>query len=120
MGMGGERRSWVRSQAAGPRITSNSDALQAENYLLRQEVLRLRQQLDRLQEGRYQAGWRDIKDVDQTYGVVRFPLPTVAPKAAPAAAASQSGNWRSLLKNSASNAQITAAPSMPSSPSMSR
>ncbi len=47
MGMGGERRSWVRSQAAGPRITSNSDALQAENYLLRQEVLRLRQQLDR-------------------------------------------------------------------------
>ena len=47
MGMGGERRSWVRSQTAGPRITSNSDALQAENYLLRQEVLRLRQQLDR-------------------------------------------------------------------------
>ncbi|MFN9386151.1 MAG: DnaJ domain-containing protein [Cyanobacteriota bacterium] len=47
MGMGGERRTWVRSHAAGPRITSNSDALQAENYLLRQEVLRLRQQLDR-------------------------------------------------------------------------
>jgi DnaJ domain len=46
-GMGGERRTWVRSHAAGPRITSNSDALQAENYLLRQEVLRLRQQLDR-------------------------------------------------------------------------
>jgi hypothetical protein len=37
----------VRSQTTGPRITSNSDALQAENYLLRQEVLRLRQQLDR-------------------------------------------------------------------------
>jgi hypothetical protein len=47
MGMGGERRTWVRSHATGPRITSNSDALQAENYLLRQEVLRLRQQLDR-------------------------------------------------------------------------
>ena len=49
MGTGGERRTWVRSHAAGPWITSNSDALQAENYLLRQEVLRLRQQLDRLE-----------------------------------------------------------------------
>lgn len=47
MGMGGERRTWVRSNAAAPRITSNNDALQAENHLLRQEVLRLRQQLDR-------------------------------------------------------------------------
>ena len=46
MGMGGERRTWVRSHAASPRITFNADALQAENFLLRQEVMRLRQQLE--------------------------------------------------------------------------
>ena len=83
MGMGGERRTWVRSHAAGPRITSNSDALQAENYLLRQEVLRLRQQLDR-RESRPPAAEAWSRRSPVTSGA--------APAPAPAASASASAN----------------------------
>ena len=32
----------------------------------------LRQHLDELQEGRFQPGWKEIKDPDQLYGVTRF------------------------------------------------
>ena len=32
----------------------------------------LREHLDELQEGRYQSGWKEIKDMDNTYGVPRF------------------------------------------------
>jgi hypothetical protein len=91
MGMGGERRTWVRSQAASPRITSNSDALQAENYLLRQEVLRLRQQLDR-RESRPPAAeaWSPRSPV--TSGAA--PAPAAAPAAAaPAITADQVRRW---------------------------
>jgi TRAP-type uncharacterized transport system substrate-binding protein len=41
----------------------------------------LRQHLDELQEGRFQAGWKEIKDPDQVYGVTRFagvPSPGIA------------------------------------------
>ena len=32
----------------------------------------LRQHLDELQEGRFQAAWKEIKDPDNTFGVTRF------------------------------------------------
>ena len=94
MGMGGERRSWVRSQAAGPRITSNSDALQAENYLLRQEVLRLRQQLDR-RETRPPAAEAWSRRSPVTSGAAPAPTPTQAASAnsAPAITADQVRRW---------------------------
>jgi hypothetical protein len=91
MGMGGERRTWVRSQAASPRITSNSDALQAENYLLRQEVLRLRQQLDR-RESRPPAAEAWSRRSPVTSGAA--PAPAAAPAAAaPAITADQVRRW---------------------------
>lgn len=91
MGMGGERRTWVRSQAASPRITSNSDALQAENYLLRQEVLRLRQQLDR-RESRPPAAEAWSRRSPVTSGAA--PAPAAAPAAAaPAITAGQVRRW---------------------------
>ena len=90
MGMGGERRSWVRSQAAGPRITSNSDALQAENYLLRQEVLRLRQQLDR-RETRPPAAEAWSRRSPVTSGAA--PAPAAAANSAPAITADQVRRW---------------------------
>jgi TRAP-type uncharacterized transport system substrate-binding protein len=34
----------------------------------------LRQHLDELQEGRFQPGWKEIKDPDQVHGVRRFPI----------------------------------------------
>jgi len=88
MGMGGERRTWVRSHAAGPRITSNSDALQAENYLLRQEVLRLRQQLDR-RESRPPAAeaWSRRSPVTSGAAPAAAQPPAPAQAAAPAPAA---------------------------------
>ena len=85
MGTGGERRSWVRSQAAGPRITSNSDALQAENYLLRQEVLRLRQQLDR-RESRPPAAEAWSRRSPVTSGAAPTPASAPAPASASTAA----------------------------------
>jgi hypothetical protein len=90
MGMGGERRTWVRSQAASPRITSNSDALQAENYLLRQEVLRLRQQLDR-RESRPPAAEAWSRRSPVTSGAA----PAAAPAAdsVPAITADQVRRW---------------------------
>jgi hypothetical protein len=90
MGMGGERRSWVRSQAAGPRITSNSDALQAENYLLRQEVLRLRQQLDR-RETRPPAAEAWSRRSPVTSGAA--PAQAAAANSAPAITADQVRRW---------------------------
>jgi len=84
-GMGGERRTWVRSHAAGPRITSNSDALQAENYLLRQEVLRLRQQLDR-RESRPPAAEAWSRRSPVTSGAAPAPAPAQPPASAPASA----------------------------------
>ncbi len=87
MGMGGERRTWVRSQAASPRITSNSDALQAENYLLRQEVLRLRQQLDR-RESRPPAAEAWSRRSPVTSGAA-----PAAAAAAPAITADQVRRW---------------------------
>ena len=94
MGMGGERRSWVRSQAAGPRITSNSDALQAENYLLRQEVLRLRQQLDR-RDSRPPAAEAWSRRSPVTSGAAPAPAPAAAAAAnsAPAITADQVRRW---------------------------
>lgn len=80
MGRGGERRTWVRSHAAGPRVTSNSDALQAENYLLRQEVLRLRQQLDR-RESRPPAAEAWSRRSPVTRGAAPDPASTTAPAA---------------------------------------
>jgi hypothetical protein len=85
MGTGGERRTWVRSQAAGPRITSNSDALQAENYLLRQEVLRLRQQLDR-RESRPPAAEAWSRRSPVTSGAAPTPASAPAPASASTAA----------------------------------
>ncbi len=42
----------------------------------------LRQQMDALQEGPYQPGWKEIKDLDNTHGVASFPAAThVAAKA---------------------------------------
>lgn len=41
----------------------------------------LRQHLDELQEGRFEAGWKEIKNPDQVYGVTRFagvPSPGIA------------------------------------------
>ena len=90
MGMGGERRSWVRSQAAGPRITSNSDALQAENYLLRQEVLRLRQQLDR-RETRPPAAEAWSRRSPVTSGAA--PAQAATANSAPAITADQVRRW---------------------------
>ena len=90
MGMGGERRSWVRSQAAGPRITSNSDALQAENYLLRQEVLRLRQQLDR-RETRPPAAEAWSRRSPVTSGAA--PAQAASANSAPAITADQVRRW---------------------------
>ena len=90
MGMGGERRSWVRSQAAGPRITSNSDALQAENYLLRQEVLRLRQQLDR-RETRPPAAEAWSRRSPVTSGAAQ--AQAAAANSAPAITADQVRRW---------------------------
>ena len=90
MGMGGERRTWVRSHAAGPRITSNSDALQAENYLLRQEVLRLRQQLDR-RESRPPAAEAWSRRSPVTSGAA--PAQTAAANSAPAITADQVRRW---------------------------
>ncbi len=92
MGMGGERRSWVRSQAAGPRITSNSDALQAENYLLRQEVLRLRQQLDR-RETRPPAAEAWSRRSPVTSGAAPAPAQAAAANSAPAITADQVRRW---------------------------
>ena len=99
-GMGGERRTWVRSHAAGPRITSNSDALQAENYLLRQEVLRLRQQLDR-RESRPPAAEAWSRRSPVTSGAAPAPAPAqppapasaAAPAAAPAITPDQVRRW---------------------------
>jgi ABC-type amino acid transport substrate-binding protein len=34
----------------------------------------LRRHLDELQEGRFQPGWKEIKDPDQLYGVTRFTI----------------------------------------------
>ena len=92
MGMGGERRSWVRSQAAGPRITSNSDALQAENYLLRQEVLRLRQQLDR-RETRPPAAEAWSRRSPVTSGAAPAPTQAASANSAPAITADQVRRW---------------------------
>jgi hypothetical protein len=92
MGMGGERRSWVRSQAAGPRITSNSDALQAENYLLRQEVLRLRQQLDR-RETRPPAAEAWSRRSPVTSGAAPAPTQAATANSAPAITADQVRRW---------------------------
>jgi hypothetical protein len=95
MGMGGERRTWVRSHAAGPRITSNSDALQAENYLLRQEVLRLRQQLDR-RESRPPAAEAWSRRSPVTSGATPAPASAPSPAAAnstPAITADQVRRW---------------------------
>jgi hypothetical protein len=92
MGMGGERRSWVRSQAAGPRITSNSDALQAENYLLRQEVLRLRQQLDR-RETRPPAAEAWSRRSPVTSGAAPAPAQAASANSAPAITADQVRRW---------------------------
>ena len=95
MGMGGERRTWVRSQAASPRITSNSDALQAENYLLRQEVLRLRQQLDR-RESRPPAAEAWSRRSPVTSGAAPAAAAAAAPAAAdsaPAITADQVRRW---------------------------
>ncbi len=92
MGMGGERRTWVRSQAASPRITSNSDALQAENYLLRQEVLRLRQQLDR-RESRPPAAEAWSRRSPVTSGAAPAPAAAPAAAAAPAITADQVRRW---------------------------
>jgi hypothetical protein len=47
--MGFDPRSWARAPARGRQVTCNVDALLAENELLRQEVVVLRQQLSRLQ-----------------------------------------------------------------------
>jgi len=99
-GMGGERRTWVRSQTAGPRITSNSDALQAENFLLRQEVLRLRQQLDR-RESRPPAAEAWSRRSPVTSGAAPTPAsapapappPASAPASAPAITADQVRRW---------------------------
>jgi len=94
MGMGGERRTWVRSHAAGPRVTSNSDALQAENYLLRQEVLRLRQQLDR-RDSRPPAAEAWSRRSPVTRGAAPDPASAAAPAAnsAPAITADQVRRW---------------------------
>jgi hypothetical protein len=92
MGMGGERRTWVRSHAAGPRITSNSDALQAENYLLRQEVLRLRQQLDR-RESRPPAAEAWSRRSPVTSGAAPTPASAAASTPAPAITADQVRRW---------------------------
>ena len=92
MGMGGERRSWVRSQAAGPRITSNSDALQAENYLLRQEVLRLRQQLDR-RETRPPAAEAWSRRSPVTSGAAPAPAQAASANSTPAITADQVRRW---------------------------